>query len=532
MQQTQLSLLRERRGASRPLLQPLARCEWKDPVPLVEYGRGRHCAAASRARTGIPEEHRSLLGGLRTLGRCGVGNIGSGPNRGREKKGFKTAFEAEIFSEIEKLIGPGTVASCDLEAVETAARRKALEVAARVIEQRFNADTADYAGPVLPCTCGQQARYVDRRSKTFQTVLGDLNLERAYYHCGSCEKGFYPRDRALGLEGSSLSPAVLRMVGQVGAVVSFEEGHELLHELAALDVSAKQIERYAEGLGREIADDEQNLVESELPSAPTMYLGIDGTGVPVRKQELAARPGKQPDGSAKTREVKLVTVWSAETRDEQGQPMRDPGSITYSAAIESAATLDTDSDPAEFVARVIREARRRGFDQASRRVVLGDGALWIWNLADEHFPDATQIVDLYHAKGHLWDVGKAIYGAGSDLAERWAKQRRDELDDGKLDDILAALALHVKTNEEARRCFDYVTRNCHRMRYPEFRAQGLCVGSGVVEAGCKTAIGVRCKRAGMHWTVAGADAIIALRCCKLSGRFEDFWERRAVATHR
>jgi len=121
-------------------------------------------------------------------------------------------------------------------------------VAARAIEQRFNADTSDYAGPTLPCTCGQPARYVDRRSKTFQSALGDLNLERAYYHCGACEQGFSPRDQAMGLEGSSLSPAVLRMVGQVAAVVSFEEGHELLHELAGVDVSAKQIERYAEAL--------------------------------------------------------------------------------------------------------------------------------------------------------------------------------------------------------------------------------------------------------------------------------------------
>src|SRR5439155_22087534 len=133
-------------------------------------------------------------------------------------------------------------------------------------------------------------------------------------------------------------------------------------------------------------------------------------------------------------------------------------------------------------------------------------------------------------KGHLWDVAKAIYGAGSDLAEQWAKQRRDELDDGKIEDILAALALHTHTNEEARKCFDYVTRNRHRMRYPEFRAQGLSVGSGVVEAGCKTAIGVRCKLAGMHWTVAGADAIIALLFSKLSGRFEDFCERRLTAS--
>ncbi len=192
------------------------------------------------------------------------------------------------------------------------------------------------------------------------------------------------------------------------------------------------------------------------------------------------------------------------------------------------ATRNTDTQPVAFVQRVIREATRRGFDRAKRRIVLGGGALWIWNLADEHVPGAIQIVDLYHVKGHLWDVAKALYGAGSDLAAQWARQRRDELDAGKIDDILAALPLHRAANAEARKCFDYVDRNRHRMDYPAFRVQGLSVGSGVVEAGCKTAIGVRCKRAGRHWTVAGVNAIIALRCCTLSGRFEDFWERRAT----
>jgi hypothetical protein len=406
-----------------------------------------------------------------------------------------------------------------------------MRVAVRAVERRINADMSDHVGPTMPCECGQPARYAGRHAKTFESVLGPLTLERAYYHCASCEAGFCPRDRALNLDDGSLSPGVLRMVGQVGAMVSFEEGHELLRELAGVDVSTKHVERAAETLGREVAEDEKHVIEppaADEPVAPTLYLGMDGTGVPVRKEELVDRPGKQPDGSGKTREVKLVTVWSAEGRDKEGKPVRDKGSITYSAAIESAATRDTDVHPAEFAQRVVREANRRGFDQASRRVVLGDGALWIWNLADEHFPDAIQIVDLYHAKGHLWDVAKAIYGAGSELAEQWAKQRRDQLDAGEIDDILAELSVYAEANEEARKCFDRVKRNRHRMRYPEFRAQGLCVGSGVVEAGCKTAIGVRCKRAGMHWTVAGADAIIALRCCKLSGRFEDFWERRVA----
>jgi hypothetical protein len=420
-----------------------------------------------------------------------------------------------------------------LEAIEMAARRDALRLAARAVEQRLSADTSDYCGPTAPCPrCGAAARYVDRRRKVLVSVLGLLRFERAYYHCEPCAAGFCPRDARLGLEGTSLSPAVTRMVGLVGALVSFAEGHELLHELAGVEVATKHVERAAEALGRQIAEDERRIVEpppSNTPLAPTMYLGMDGTGLPMRAAELEGREGKQPDGSAKTREVKLVTVWTAELRDDQGTPVRDPGSVTYSAAIESAATRDTDKELSPFSQRVDREARRRGFDHARRRVVLGDGSWWIWNLADEQFPDAVQIVDLFHAKGHLWDVAKAIYGAGSDLAEQWAKQRRDELDDGKIDAILAALSAHATRNEEARKCLDYVARNRRRMRYPEFRAQGLCVSSGVVEAGCKLAIGTRLKRAGMHWTVAGADAIIALRCSRLSGRFDDFWRRRSAA---
>ena len=403
-------------------------------------------------------------------------------------------------------------------------------MAARALEQRLNADRSDHHGASLPCDCGEAARYAGRRKKTFRSALGELTLERAYYHCEVCQAGFCPRDRALGIEGSSLSLAVTRMVGRAAAMVSFAEGSELLRELAGVPVDPKQVERTAERLGREIAQDERRVVEPELPAAPTLYLGMDGTGVPMRPAELEGRVGKQPDGSAKTREVKLVTVWSAEGRDEEGIPVRDPGSVTYSAAIESAASHDTDAVASEFAQRAHREAQRRGFDQARRRVVLGDGALWIWNLADEQFPGAIQIVDLYHAKGYLWDVAKAIYGAGSDLAEQWAKQRRDELDEGKIDAVLAALRVHADAHDEARKCLNRIARNQRRMRYPEFRAQGLCVSSGVVEAGCKRVIGTRLKRAGMHWTVAGADAIIALRCCKLSGRFEDFWERRSTAT--
>jgi hypothetical protein len=316
------------------------------------------------------------------------------------------------------------------------------------------------------------------------------------------------------------------MTASTAALVSFEESSGLLHELAGVEVSAKQVERAAEALGSEIAVDEQQQVEKSGEVAPTMYLGMDGTGVPMRTQEVADRAGKQADGSAKTREAKLVTIWTAESRDEEGKPVRDPGSITYSAAIESAATLDTSPDLSDFAARVQREASRRGFPEAQRQTVLGDGSAWIWNTATELFPQATQILDRFHAKEHLSEVGKVVYG-DSPESKSWIQARYDELDEGHLKSLVHALHGHAGSYKAARECIHYIWKNRHRMRYPKFHQQGFGTSTGVVEAGCKVVIGTRLKRTGMHWTVKGANAIIALRCSKLSGRFEDFWERHS-----
>ena len=397
----------------------------------------------------------------------------------------------------------------------------------KAVAARLNADRSDGKGARRPCACGARARYAGRRPKTFTTALGGMELARAWYHCDGCGAGFAPRDRELGMEGTSLSPAALRMAGAAAARVSFAETSALLRELAGLDIDAKSAERHAEALGRAIADDEMAVVEREPSDARTLYLGLDGTGVPVRGEETDGRKGKQADGSARTREAKIVAVWSAEARDRDGHPVRDPGSATYSAAIETIASRDTDPDPAPFARRALREAARRGFHDAPRRVVLGDGAAWIWNWADEHAPGAIQIVDVWHAKEHLFEAAKAIHGAGTDLADRWGRQRRDELDQGRLDDILAALRAHADSCDEARKCIAHIDGNRHRMRYPKFRAMGLCVATGVVEGACKNVVGSRLKRGGMHWTVDGANAILALRCAILGNRFDDFWERRA-----
>jgi hypothetical protein len=391
------------------------------------------------------------------VGRWPIGRGGSLLRRG-QKKGLQANLQDEILQEIETLLGHQAIQDLDFEAVEMAARRQALRLAARALEQRLNADTSDHAGPELPCSCGAPAQYHGRHQKTFESVLGPLHLERAYYHCAQCESGFCPRDRALRMELFSLTPGVLRMTGSTAALVSFEESCALLHELAGVEVSAKQVERAAEALGAEIANDERSCVEKMGEVAPTMYLGMDGTGVPMRAAEVAARAGKQPDGCAKTREAKLVTVWTAESRDEEGTPVRDPGSITYSAAIESAATADASPDRSDFAERVLREATRRGFTDASRCVVLGDGSIWIWNTARELFPQATQILDRYHAKEALHRIAQAIFGATGE-SKQWATERCTELDDGKLRDVVHALQAHSTSCAEATKCALYIFHN-------------------------------------------------------------------------
>ncbi len=197
---------------------------------------------------------------------------------------------------------------------------------------------------------------------------------------------------------TDLSPGVTRMTGAAAAQVSFAQASGLLAELGGGRVGTKHVQRSAEALGRQLATVERQAPLAPVPPpAPTMYLGVDGTGLPVRSSETAGRTSKQPDGSARTREAKLV-VWTAESRDEEGRPVRDPGSVSYTAAIESAASRDTDPDPSAFAQRMRREAERRGFPLARRRVILGDGASWIWRIATEDYPGAIQIVNLWHAK--------------------------------------------------------------------------------------------------------------------------------------
>ena len=419
----------------------------------------------------------------------------------------------------------------DLEAVETATRAAAHHIGAALLSELLSSSEA--APHETPCPCGSRARYHDTRPKQLLTAVGAVEFERAYYLCPHCRHGQCPRDRELDVEATACSPGVRRMMALVGSETSFEQGREQLQLLAGLELTAKAVERHAEALGADIAAREQVEIQRakqlELPAvcapaAPVLYIEMDGTGVPVVAAETAGRVGKIPGRPARTREVKLGCVFTQTATDDAGRPVRDEDSTTYTAAIETAE---------EFGLRLYSEAWRRGWSRAKKKVVIGDGAVWIWNLVHQHFPGAVEIVDLYHARQHLWELSAKLFLSHQRQRQRWTARLLDKLDQGKIEALVKALRRFSSADDDlAHRLWneaDYFERNAERMRYPAFRAQGLFVGSGVVEAGCKRVIGARLKRSGMLWSVPGANAIITLRCCRMSGRFEDYWEARSAA---
>jgi hypothetical protein len=418
-----------------------------------------------------------------------------------------------------------------MEAVEMAVRAAMHRAGAAALAELLW--TPAPAQTTVPCPCGHSAHYHQMRPKQLLTVMGHLEIERAYYVCPQCHQGQSPRDRELDMQGTECSPGVRRMMALVGSQTSFEHGREELALLAGLEVTAKAVERHAEAIGDDIAASERaeihrakqlDLPEVCAPSVPVIYIEMDGTGVPVVKAETEGRAGKLEGQPAHTREVKLGCVFTQTTTDQEGHPVRDEDSTTYTGAIETAE---------EFGPRLYTEAWRRGWSRANKKVVIGDGAVWIWNLADQHFPGAIQIVDLYHARQHLWELSAKLFPNDEQRRKRWMARCLDQLEGGKIEAVVKTLReLRPASAELAktlRNHAEYFERNAERMRYPDFRAQGLFVGSGVVEAGCKEVIGSRLKRAGMFWTVRGANAIVALRCCRLSGSFEDYWESRPGA---
>jgi hypothetical protein len=416
-----------------------------------------------------------------------------------------------------------------MEAMEMAVRSAMHLAGAAVLTKllQLPAPAADHRN--IPCACGHQARYRELRSKPILTAVGNVEISRPYYLCPHCHNGQFPADIELDIENTAFSPGVRRMQALVGQDAPFDHGRQQIKLLADLEVTTKSVERTAEVIGEAIAVGERQEIQRakqlDLPMVvgnpvPVVYVQIDATGVPVVKKETVGRQGK--DGHpARHRDAKLGCVFTQTTWDKEGYAIRDPDTTTYVCAIEIAE---------EFGKRIYLEAWKRGWSRAAIKVVIGDGAEWIWNIADLHFPGAIQIVDLYHARQHLWDLARKLYLNQEAEQRRWMMIHQDMLDKGDIENLVPAIRSIDSSNPELaetiRNTANYFETHAERMRYPEFRRQHLFVGSGVIEAGCKTVIGSRCKQSGMFWTVRAANAILALRCCHINGRFEDYWEAR------
>ena len=413
-----------------------------------------------------------------------------------------------------------------MEAAEAVIRAGMLRLGGGILEQLLAADPG-YRGPRVPCGQGHDAGFVSYRDKVTDTSLGAVTLTRAWYHCAACGHGFAPRDAELGVAGVSMSPGLRAMNDQAAAAGPFAGAARLLENLAGVRLTVKRVERAAEASGAALAAavrDRAALITARrlapLPPSPLpdkLYAAIDGTGVPVTAKETAGRDGKGEDGRARTREVKLGVFFTQDQVDEKGYPVRDRDSSSYVATFEPASV---------FAGLVEAEGIRRGAGHVRQLTVLGDGATWIWNIASSKFPGATQVVDLFHAREHLHGLARLLEFMLGDQKDAWLAARLQDLDYGDIDGICRAgraYRLGGIKKDELDTALGYFENNAPRMRYHWFRQCGLFVGSGVVEAGCKTVIGQRLKLSGMHWTTAGADAITTLRCQQASRPEDRIW---------
>lgn len=421
----------------------------------------------------------------------------------------------------------------DLEAVEQAVKKAVLAAGAGILEQLLRPVGVGRRDTPVLCTCGTRMNSHGQRGKQVQTLLGWIGFERSLFVCPLCAKSRYPGDEALDIAGTARSPGVRRQAARLGAKETFAEAAADFAQLAGIELCRKEAERIAETEGTRMQawlEKEHHALrfqappENPLKNIETLYIELDGTGIPMVPEALEGRMGKQPDGSAKTREAKVGCVFTQTFLNEEGKPVRDPASCSFVAAIEPAAA---------FGWRLYAEAARRGLFFAKRVVVLGDGAQWVKNIAQTHFPNTQFIIDYYHAAEHVGELCRALFERDAKRLEACRESWTDYLWDGQVEVLIreaaALLPNDPNSKKDARTQIAYFEKNKIHMHYAAYRQQHLFIGSGVVEAACKTLVGARLKQSGMEWTIRGANAVLALRSVLLSNRMEQYWEERLAA---
>ena len=417
---------------------------------------------------------------------------------------------------------PNGVAVQELEVLVRTAVFKSANALVEFLLQEA-ADRVDASYQPKP---GQQCK--GRISIQVDSVFGSFALQRAYYYHEGKQEGHYPADAALGLE-SGHTPALTRLICLEGADEgSYQRAEQHLEQTGGIHTSARQIQRMVQRVGAAAQQWQERPAKPAGSAVPIMYVSADGTGVPMRKEELVGRAGKQPDGGAKTRLAYLGCVFTQHKTDENGHPVRDYESTTY---VSSFSSIE------EFGPCLRQDAIRRGVSMASEVVLLIDGAEGLANMGRLCFAGATQIVDFYHALEHGGHVLMALLG-NKDHPEyrirlrRWAKRLLND----KVEQLIAEMRQECAGMPQAaavEKELGYFLNNIDRMQYGTFRRKGFFIGSGVIEAGCKTVVGARCKQSGMFWSEPGAENVLALRCIHSSRRLGEFWKERlnCLAAH-
>jgi len=358
-------------------------------------------------------------------------------------------------------------------------------------------------------------RFHSYQTRKVCTGVGPIQLRRAYYRGDS--GGRYPLDEALGLY-DQYTPATVQLMCWAGAMdSSFELASETLSRFAGLNIPGRQVQRIVNAFGDK-ATGWMNKRQSDTIDKPIEILNIqtDMTGIPARPEELQDVKGKQPDGTAKSKQIKVGCVFT-QSRDKEGNPQRDPFSSTYIAAF---------CDRRDFAPLLWEEALKRGYATARKTVFIGDGAEWIWNMVEDRFGDAVQIVDFYHACEHLHALCQALE-SDETRAKALFKRWRRRLKNNGLSRILEEttkrlLGLKAEARKAAQKQIPYFKTNAERMKYRTFRRKGYFIGSGAIEGACRHIVAQRAKLSGMRWSCDGAENVMAFRCLIKSNLFDQY----------
>lgn len=406
--------------------------------------------------------------------------------------------------------------------------------------------------------CGQTMRLAGIRGKQLQTLMGPVTFWRAYYHCagrkeegeeeaGHAAHGEAAADEVWGVQQHRCSVGVQQAISRLCASMTLEEAAETLSHLFPVPMSARQalnlIQPVGEAIKQQEEEQQQELFKQAEPARSQqgsegsrkrpvirrLYVEIDGVLARLRRGSVPMEEKERKRPGEVYREVKVGAVFLAEPGRKRSAST--PGVFVDAAG--SKAYVAHRGSVGAFAPLLYALAQQQGLAQAQEVVMLGDGAAWIWNLAAEHFPTAVQIVDLWHAKQHVWQVANAVFGANTAKGAAWAQQQSQYLEEGNIEALVQAIALlppipppPTSTRSIPEQTMGYFITNAARMRYPVFRAQGMHIGSGIAEAACKTVVSTRMKRSGMRWTPAGLDALLALRTARLNGTFDAFWQPR------